>query len=166
MPGFSTPYSGALLSGSYNSGFITSDNETQIGVTFLTLPAQVVIMSKWLCICCFMLGNPSCTNFLEVKSVADDIIGKIMTTLQRVTLLLFRISSWIYTMFPSVIDADGCSNCSLSVTLVRPLQNMSIHLYTFHCSTLRWRWISSTYNHLKTNHYMLRLFGVHGKQKC
>jgi hypothetical protein len=51
-----------------------------------------------------------------------------------VTCLPFHYSEPAHTMFPFVTCIDVCSNSSLSVTMVQPLQKMSIHLYIFRCS--------------------------------
>jgi hypothetical protein len=81
---FSSPYSG-VYSLAHNGGLITCDNETQKGAT---LPAQVVINVQMVMHVLFptLSGNPSHTNFLEVKPVTDDVTGRIVTTLPAISL--------------------------------------------------------------------------------
>jgi hypothetical protein len=122
--------------------FVSGDNGTQKGVTFLMIPAQRQLeLSKRLRLFCFreMFRNPSCTSFIDVKAILDNFTGRLFcswfATSSIVTLLFSRISRRICSMLRSVVDVDRYSyhTSSATATLDRWLLNMSIHLYTARC---------------------------------
>lgn len=51
----------------------------------------------------------------------------------RLRFLLFYCLYWAFPLCTSVVDVDMCSDHSLSVTLIQPFLNMSVHLYMLHC---------------------------------
>jgi hypothetical protein len=74
-----------------DSCFLTHDNVTQKGITFLMIPVQkkgtdvqmVMPMLFW---------NPPCRQLIDVKSVEDDFIGRTMTNLQLVSHFIDSLS--------------------------------------------------------------------------
>jgi hypothetical protein len=64
---------------------ITSDNVTQKGVTILMVSVQKALTDVQMVTSmpfCELFRNPTCRNFVKVKSVVDDFIGRTMSSLQ------------------------------------------------------------------------------------
>jgi len=108
-----------------------------------------------------LFWNPTCTEFMEVKSVTEDSIHRTVTNLQ----LVFHFNS-----HPSVVNQHAdLLNVPSTHLCVQVPWNMSRHSYTLHCSktvtTLCWQsamnlCTSDTFSPQKLNNSVLLSFGA------
>ena len=117
-----------------DSCFVTSNDSVQEDVTFFIIEIQILLANVQACLFmqhCEFFWDPSCTNFMQAKSILDDFIGRTMTNLQTICHFINsqssnRTMSRTRSMLLSDVAVDRRPAPSSCVTLVRPFLNFPI----------------------------------------
>ena len=67
--------------------FVTSNDSAQEGTTFNILVIQILLAdfrARFFMRHCELFWDPSCTNFMNAKSIVEDFIGRTMNNLQTI----------------------------------------------------------------------------------